>query len=180
MSLEYVRRKLQEIRRIRDRILDESNSDQELKAFGPDRKFKKVSEYKVAAIMDEFTYQAFKPEFNLLQLTPGKWEEELRNFQPDFLFLESAWLGAGGSWNTKLSNLSEEIIEVIGYCKLNNIPVAFWNKEDPIHYQTFIALAKLVDIVFTTDIDCVSKYMSVLKHERVYLLPFAAQSNRNV
>lgn len=181
MSLEFVQRKLQEIRQTRSRLLAESNFEQSHIDYKPDsrdlgRNLESISELKVAAIMDEFTYQAFKPEFNLMQLTPGNWEDELKEFQPDLFFLESAWLGLDGLWKTKISNLSQELIEIIGYCKINNIPIAFWNKEDPIHFETFFAIAKMSDYIFTTDIDCIKKYKTLLKHERVFLLPFAAQT----
>ena len=51
----------------------------------------------------------------------------------------------------------------------------FWNKEDPPHYDDFIQTAKLFDYVFTTEARKVSEYKLDLGHDRVGVLPFAAQ-----
>ncbi len=130
---------------------------------------------KVAGVMDEFTFHSYAPECDILQLKPDDWEKQLSSFTPDILFIESAWKGLDGLWQTKISNFSEEISKAIEWCKANNIPTIFWNKEDPVHFSTFIPIAKAVDYVFTTDIDCIPKYKYYVGHERVYLLPFAAQ-----
>ena len=69
--------------------------------------------------------------------------------------VESAWRGVSDNWRNLLTDVkkktNEEIEEVINYCKKNDIPTVFWNKEDPINYQHFINSAKLFDIIFTTD-----------------------------
>lgn len=57
--------------------------------------------------------------------------------------------------------------------------MVFWNKEDPIYTDTFMPAAKCADFVFTTDIDCIRKYKERLKHDRVYLLHFAAQPQKH-
>jgi len=177
MNLDYIQRKLQEIQQLRSSLIQEINGKVSLEKKGAFRReIRRIADLKVAAIMDEFTYQSFAPEFEILQLTPSNWENELQTFKPDFFFLESAWRGKDGLWNTKVAHLSEELIGIINYCKYNNIPVVFWNKEDPVHFDTFIATAKYADFVFTTDIDCIKRYKTILNHDRVYLLPFAAQT----
>jgi glycosyltransferase involved in cell wall biosynthesis len=55
------------------------------------------------------------------------------------------------------------------------VPTVFWNKEDPVHFETFLNTAQMFDYVFTTDIDCIHRYKAALGHDRVYLLPFACQ-----
>ncbi len=130
---------------------------------------------KVAGVMDEFTFHSYAPECDILQLHPEKWEQQLENFKPDILFIESAWKGLDGLWQTKISNYADEIAKAIEWCKNNEVPTLFWNKEDPVHFSTFIPIAKAVDHVFTTDIDCIPKYKHYVGHDRVYLLPFAAQ-----
>lgn len=130
---------------------------------------------RIAAIMDEFTYLSFSAEADVLQLTPDNWQAEIQNFNPDFLFIESAWQGKESLWKTKVSSFATEVQELIKHCRNNDIPSMLWNKEDPVHFGTFIELAKNVDVVFTTDIDCIKKYKRHVGHNRVYLLPFAAQ-----
>ncbi|KHK54606.1 glycosyl transferase family 1 [Burkholderia sp. A9] len=130
---------------------------------------------KVAAIMDEFTFGSYDPECNLLQLTPTHWQSELSAFNPDMLFIESAWRGKDDLWGSKVGHKSQEVVNIVEWCRDHKIPTIFWNKEDPVHFETFLSTAKLFDFIFTTDIDCIHRYKSALGHDRVYFLPFAAQ-----
>ena len=130
---------------------------------------------KVACIMDEFTYNAIQPECNLSQLTPDHWQSELEAFQPELLFIESAWRGKDELWGGKVSHNGTELQGIVTWCRFRNVPTVFWNKEDPIHFQTFLNTAKLFDFVFTTDIDCIHRYKAALGHDRIFLLPFACQ-----
>ena len=134
---------------------------------------------KIACIMDEFTFGSYAPEANLLQLTPQHWQRELDAFEPQLLFIESAWRGKHEIWGNKVGHKCQELVDIVNWCKQRNIPTVFWNKEDPVHFETFISTAKLFDQVFTTDIDCIHRYKAALEHERVYLLPFAAQPSVN-
>lgn len=130
---------------------------------------------RIATIMDEFTTLCFASEAETLALSPSGYKVEISGFKPDFVFIESAWQGKDSLWKLKISQQGQELIELIQYCRDNNIRTLFWNKEDPVHFGTFIETAKLVDVVFTTDIDCIKKYKEILQHDAVYLLPFAAQ-----
>jgi spore maturation protein CgeB/glycosyltransferase involved in cell wall biosynthesis/SAM-dependent methyltransferase len=130
---------------------------------------------KVAAIMDEFTRASFAPECNLLSLSVDRWNDELDAFKPDMLFIESAWRGKDDRWGNKVGHLSAEVQGVLAWCREHKVPTAFWNKEDPIHFETFLNTARLFDHVFTTDIDCIPRYKAALAHDRVHLLPFACQ-----
>lgn len=133
------------------------------------------SKLRVAAIMDEFTYHSYAPEADVLQLHPETWRTQLSEFRPDLLFIESAWNGLDGLWKTKISNADPILLEIIEWCRQSKIPSLFWNKEDPVHFSTFIPVASRVDAIFTTDLDCLPKYKQAVGHSRVYLLPFAAQ-----
>jgi len=133
------------------------------------------SNRKVACVMDEFTFSSYKPTCNLHQLTPINWKSELEEFQPELLFIESAWRGKDELWGSKVGHNSQELQDIVKWCKAKQIPTLFWNKEDPIHFQTFLNVAQQFDYVFTTDLDCVSRYKTMLKHNQVYFLPFACQ-----
>ncbi|MDC7713711.1 DUF3880 domain-containing protein [Vogesella sp. LYT5W] len=134
---------------------------------------------KVASIMDEFTYLSYEPECNLLQLTPQNWLTELESFRPELLMIESAWRGKNDLWGSKVGHMSQEVVSIVEWCRSKNVPTIFWNKEDPVHFETFLNTAKLFDYVFTTDIDCISRYKTALGHDHVYFLPFAAQPKVN-
>ncbi len=130
---------------------------------------------KVACIMDDFTFNCYQPECQLQQLTPGDWQQELEAFQPELLFIESAWRGKDELWGSKVGHQSEEVKGIVRWCNEQQVPTVFWNKEDPVHFETFLSTAKLFDFIFTTDIDCLHRYKAALGHDRVYLLPFACQ-----
>ena len=138
-----------------------------------------LRQLKVACIMDEFTFNSYQPECTLQQLTPEHWKAELEAFQPELLFIESAWRGKNELWGNKVGHTSQELQGIVAWCQAKKIPTVFWNKEDPIHFETFLTTARLFDYVFTTDIDCIHRYKAVLGHNHVYLLPFACQPATN-
>ena len=137
--------------------------------------FREQNELRVAAIMDTFSYLSYAPECNLLQLVPENIIDDLSNFCPDLLFVESAWKGKNDLWDRKIANPVHELKSAIDWCKARLVPTVFWNKEDPVHFETFITVASMFDYVFTTDLDCVGKYKERLGHDRIFLLPFACQ-----
>lgn len=130
---------------------------------------------RVAGIMDEFTHHCFEPECELLPLRLADWATQVDAFKPDLVFIESAWRGTEGDWALKISNPSEELAGLIAWAQMQRVPTVFWNKEDPVHFGGFLHVARAVDYVFTTDIDCIARYKREVGHDRVYLLPFAAQ-----
>lgn len=137
-----------------------------------------LSSLRVACIMDEFTYKSFLPECRLLQLTPDKWEDEMKCFDPDMLFVQSAWAGKDHLWLGKIKHPGHHLKQLVEWCKKHDIPTIFRSTEDPPHFKEFLPAAGLCDIVFTTDSNCIEKYRSLLASDRVYLLPFAAQPRR--
>lgn len=133
---------------------------------------------KIACIMDDFTYASYENEAVLLQLTPADWREQLEAFLPEILFVESAWRGKDELWGNQVGHRSNHLVELVEWCRHRKIPTVFWNKEDPVHYETFLNTAVLFDHVFTTDIDCIGRYKAALGHDNVWLLPFACPTNR--
>lgn len=130
---------------------------------------------RVAAVMDEFTQACFEPECQLTPLGIDTWKAQMDACQPHLLLVESAWKGYRGEWEKKVPQCSNELHELVAYCRARGIPTAFWNKEDPVHYALFLRAASLFDVVFTTDMDRIKAYREDLGHSRVHLLPFAAQ-----
>lgn len=130
---------------------------------------------KIASILDEFSYECFKYECNLIQLNHKDWESILIREQPDLLLVESAWNGDFKRLFNKVRYGCESTVDLIEWCRHNKIPTVFWNKEDPFHFGHFINIAKCFDYIFTTDSDCIPEYIKTAGHSNVYLLPFAAQ-----
>ncbi|WP_018296014.1 CgeB family protein, partial [Corynebacterium lubricantis] len=129
----------------------------------------------IACILDEFSMQSYAPEANFVPLTMENWFNELEESEPDLLFVESAWRGSNGSWWNSVQRAGKELQGIVAWCNARGIPTVFWNKEDPVHFSTFLGTAKMFDIIFTTDTDSIPNYKSNLGKEEVYFLPFAAQ-----
>ena len=101
---------------------------------------------RVAIVCDEFTYNSFAPEFELVPLTPEDWRQELADILPDLFLCESAWAGPDSvarPWRGPGLRQCElfprenrgELFGILEYCRAAGIPTVFWNKEDPSHYE---------------------------------------------
>lgn len=124
-----------------------------------------VEHLKIACVLDEFTHECFRQDTNLFPISPSNWKEEIKQAQPDFLFVESCWFGNNNQWGSLMygnsynaPNQMHELAKVVEYCKKEGIPTVFWSKEDPVHYDKFAPTAKLFDYVFTTDVNMVENY----------------------
>ncbi|KXG74692.1 glycosyltransferase family protein [Thermotalea metallivorans] len=140
---------------------------------------KRQKPWKVAYILDHFSYECLKYECNLMEIDDKEYMHILDLEKPDLLLVESAWAGNDGKWKDKIANLEVSKDKTLGLlveeCRARNIPTVFWNKEDPLFFSNFIEAAKLFDYVFTTDEGCIEKYREILKHDKIYNLSFAAQ-----
>lgn len=134
-----------------------------------------LGQLRVAAVMDDFTHHAFESECRLLPLAAATWHQDIVQFQPDIVFIESAWRGLDDSWEKKVSQASAELRALVKWARDHGVPTLLWCKEDPVHFSRFLPVARMVDHVFTTDMDCIAKYKRAVGHDRVYFLPFAAQ-----
>ena len=138
---------------------------------------------RVASVLDEMSEACFAPECELVPLTLEGWAEQLDQRRPDLLLVESAWNGNGGEWQYRIATYPRKDLAglpalraLLDGCRERGIPSAFWNKEDPVHFERFAEAAALFDHVFTTDARCVERYRALPGRERtVTPLPFAAQ-----
>jgi spore maturation protein CgeB len=136
------------------------------------------TDLRVGVILDDFSARAFAYEWETVLLKKDTWLNDLQEKRIDFLFVESAWNGNGGSWKYQLTGThgpKPEILGLLRWCRENDIPTVFWNKEDPPHFDDFLPAAKEFDVVFTSDENKVPEYRRVLGHDRISVLPFAAQ-----
>lgn len=134
---------------------------------------------KVATVLDDFSAVAWGFEFETLAVTPDDWRQVFEEQKPDFLLVESAWAGNGGAWQYHLTGQSAPrpaVVEMLEFAREAGIPSVFWNKEDPPHFEDFLATAALFDVVFTSDSNRVEAYREALGHDRIFPLSFAAQS----
>lgn len=160
---------------------DESSKSQGIKSSNQNKpKLKRLKDIKVATILDEFSDNGFKYEFNAFPLEPTTWLEIMQTEKPDMLFCESAW--SGGAWQGKIQYNGESepenraiLLNLLQFCKNNNVPTIFWNKEDPTNFDSFYDTALKFDHIFTTDESCVELYRDKYGHESVHCLLFAGQ-----
>ncbi len=142
---------------------------------------KRISDIKMACILDEFSMTCFEQEVNLITFNKGNWQEILSENIPDVLFVESAWRGNYGTWENMIARYNNQdkspLINLLNWCKQNSIPTVFWNKEDPIHFDRFIDTAKLFDYIYTTDANMIENYQKASGHKNVFSLPFSAEPN---
>ena len=144
----------------------------------PDRA-PRLAGLRVAVILDDFSMLAWSYEFETVAVTPGSWREQLAEAPVDLLLVESAWHGNKDAWQYQLTGSkapSEPLRELVAHCREQGVPTVFWNKEDPPHFEDFLDTARLFDQVFTTDVTLLPRYREQLGHDRVAVLPFAAQS----
>lgn len=134
---------------------------------------------RVAVILDGFSMLSWSFEFETVAVTPEGWRQQLAEAPVDLLLVESAWHGNKDAWQYQLTGSkapSEPLRELVAHCRDQGVPSVFWNKEDPPHFEDFLDTAKLFDQVFTTDVTLLPRYREDLGHDRVAVLPFAAQS----
>ena len=131
-----------------------------------------------AAILDTFSDYCLRYELDLVRLTPEHWRREIETSSPAFLLVESAWAGNEGRWRGLIVHSQmgrNPLFDLVSYCREKGITTVFWNKEDPPNFDFFIAAARQFDVIFTSDANCVPHYREICGHDRVHVMPFAAQ-----
>jgi spore maturation protein CgeB len=132
-----------------------------------------------ATILDAVSHLAFAAEWDQRPLTTAPAADQLSSLGPALIFVESAWEGNGGAFGDDLAHLAgrhgSPVRDVLAAASKSAIPTVFWNKADPVHFDDFAGAATQFDWIFTTDADCVDRYVELAGHRNVGVLPFAAQ-----
>lgn len=134
----------------------------------------------VASVLDEFSYECFKYDCNLIKLSKENWKKELDETTPDFLLVESCWQGNNSEWAYEVANLHKnnhrtKLKELTSYCKEKNIITVFWDKEGYENFDFFKEAAKYFEFVFTADENNIPNFKQYTNNSNVYTLAFAAQ-----
>ncbi|KQU68202.1 hypothetical protein ASC58_11590 [Phycicoccus sp. Root101] len=134
---------------------------------------------RVGLVADEFTTSTLSASVQVVPLDRSGWQDQLDGL--DLVFIESAWSGNGGTWHRGVGRYSDEehadISALLARARELGVPSVFWNKEDPVHFERFVATASLCDHVFTTDGNRVLPYLTagVGTVRTASSLPFYAQ-----
>ena len=121
---------------------------------------------KIALVADGFTTDCLAAQCRVRPMTPANFAEVMDGWEPDLVFVESAFHGVRGSWRYELARQPlwlrvgrpTAIFRLVDHARRRGIPTVFWNKDDDAFFDTFIHVARAFDFVFTTDIDCVPRY----------------------
>ena len=152
------------IRKIGARVYRYADTLDEAELRGPFRHLK------LALVTDQFTTDCLVEECQIRCLTPQNYMKVIREWQPDLVFVESAFHGPGGTWRYELARQPgwllwrkpEVIFKLVRFAREHGVPTVFWNKDDGAYFDAFIHVAKAFDVVLTTDNDCLPKYRAVL------------------
>ncbi|MGQ9008301.1 glycosyltransferase family protein [Bacillus stercoris] len=137
-------------------------------------------ELKIAAILDEFSYECFKHDAEILRLSKTDWETEIIEFDPHFVFVESCWQGNDGDWQYEVANLHKNnhrtaLKKLTEFCKSKKIKTVFWDKEGYENFEFFKTAASYFDYIMTADENTIESFKDVSSKNEVGILPFAAQ-----
>ena len=134
-----------------------------------------LKRFRVAIIADDFTWNSYLHEADMHLLNIDNIEKNLAEINPQLFFVESAWHGCNEQWNLKISHFSPELERALRWCKVRGIPTVFWNKEDPVHFDTFKDTAIHFDYIFTYDFDSVERYKELTNKNNAFYLPMGVQ-----
>jgi spore maturation protein CgeB len=128
------------------------------------------SRLNLALIADELTSACLEHVCTVRHLTPTNAHRVLAQQRPDLLFVESAWQGQRKAWKFGIAAYPDhparnnaDLARTVALARGMGIPTVFWNKEDDVHFDRFIASALLFDHIFTVDERCVPRYRAALE-----------------
>ncbi|MBE6480961.1 MAG: glycosyltransferase [Actinomyces ruminicola] len=137
-----------------------------------------LSTLTIGIIADEFTSRTIGAAVKTVPIPRRGGDAALSGI--DALILESAWEGPGRSWFHGVAYHGEDeakdLWRILEGCRRRNVPVLFWNKEDPVHFRSFALAASRCDHVFTTDAGRIPAYLEQNNiNVSVASLPFYAE-----
>ncbi|VEH87505.1 Uncharacterized protein conserved in bacteria [Neisseria animaloris] len=131
-------------------------------------------------LLDPISELCWSDAFTGFPIVRKDFQKQIKSTTSQFAFFESAWRANKGSWlyaftspGLKHDN-AQALLTAISLLKKKKIPIIFWNKEDPMHYEMFKPITKYADYIFTTDSLIVDKYKKELGNNNVWAVPFAA------
>ena len=123
----------------------------------------KKPKLKAISIMDEISEECWRYEMTSYPISRANYVEQIASSTANFCFLESCWKGNKGTWEYAFTspglkhNNAQALLDLIPQVK-QKMPIVFWNKEDPMHYDKYLPIAKYADVIFTTDSEKVASY----------------------
>jgi hypothetical protein len=141
----------------------------------------RVRPAKALSILDEISDINWSSIFDLEAIHPEKWANQIDDTDVDFVFLESCWKGNAGRWEYAFTSPglkhvnAQKLLLLIERVRQRGLPVVFWNKEDPMHFERFLPIAQRASHILTTDSNCLSGYAEAAPGASVGVLSFGAE-----
>ena len=88
-----------------------------------------------------------------------------------FFLIESVWQ----NFYHEGHSIKHQLPLLLDALKQKKIPIVFWNKEDPLHFNRFLPFALKSDLLLTSDRDCISRYYAAGFLGKIQCLPFPVQ-----
>ncbi|HEV8632608.1 MAG TPA: glycosyltransferase [Thermoanaerobaculia bacterium] len=130
-------------------------------------------------LADEFSWQGWRHE-GAQRIRPPRrlahrrswrrWLHRPEAYQPELVLIESAWEGF-----RRLDDRFTLPVSLARALRAAGVPVIFWNKEDPLHFERFLPIAQASDIVLTSDAACIGRYREAGCRGPVEVLTFPVQ-----
>ena len=174
------KKRINSLQKLNAGIIDgESNESKFFNIIKPVEKPPFFENVTMACLFDRFTFDCLSRDVNLIPISKTNWKSVLNRPDVNHFFAESIWSGHDGGWRFAMSSFDttagNQLREVLDYCRSNDITTIFWNKEDPVNYESFIDVAKHFDFIFTSDENIIDRYVEDTGNSNVFALPFAAQ-----
>lgn len=139
---------------------------------------------KIALVADDLTRTALSHECQITDITPRNFRRVLSQWKPDFLLVEATWRGYKDSWRYRIASYpdhpkrnNDALRKLVDFARELSIPAIFWNREDGVHFDRFIASARLFDRVLTVDENMIPSYRAALGSDaKLGTLMFAASN----
>ncbi len=131
-------------------------------------------------ILDEISENSWSNEFTIYPLNKNQHTKQIEGSSSNAFFIESCWKGNRGTWEYAFTSPglkhanAQKLLESLSTAQQKKMPIIFWNKEDPMHYDKFLPIAEKCDVIFTTDENKVANYKADLPGKKVFALAFAA------
>jgi SAM-dependent methyltransferase len=132
----------------------------------------KKFDFNIGVITDNLAFNYFNNSANFTYIGPNNYKKFLDNKDIDMLMFISCWRGMdnedlrGISGNQKIKN---KVITIFNYARNKHIPIIYWSKEDPVHYDIYHEFSKYADYIFTTAVECIPKYKEYTGNDNVFL-----------
>lgn len=133
---------------------------------------------KALCILDQYSEFILSNQIDIIKLDKDNYIKQIQKEDYDLIFLESCWNGNDGMWLYAFTSPglihanAQKLIDCITNIKKFGKKIVFWNKEDPMHFDKFLPIARYCDFILTTDYNCVEKYKKILKRDNVGVLQF--------